>query len=296
MSGPSFRRIGIVGHPEYEGFDAVVDRVRAFASRHDLTLCYEDRLEEHAPGDATPFDPAADPVDLLLTLGGDGTLLHGARLVAERATPVLGINLGRLGFLTSIPASETEEALRSLLRDEYELDRRFTLRAEVVETGSGAVREEYLALNDVVLHKGGFARVVRVGISVGDEREEVGTFVADGIIVSTPTGSTAYALSAGGPVVVPSVDCLVATAICPHTLAARPLVVPGDEILWLEAVRSSDELILTVDGQAGRPLSDGERVRVVKGEAVVPLVRLTGETFFSTLRRKLNWAIEPVER
>src|SRR5690606_2527592 len=152
-------------------------------------------------------------IDLLITLGGDGTLLRGARSVAPHRIPVLGVNLGYLGFLTSTAPSELAAALDRVLAGAYWLDRRFTLEARVLRDGN-PVGPSYVALNDAVLHKGGFARVVRLAVYVGQERAEVGSYSADGVIISTPTGSTAYSLSAGGPIVVPSVDCILATPIC----------------------------------------------------------------------------------
>jgi NAD+ kinase len=243
--------------------------------------------------DAQPFDPSA--VDLLITLGGDGTLLRGARMVAEHHTPVLGINLGYLGFLTSIAPEELEEKLTRVFAGDFWLDERFTLEALVVSNGdaSGA---PFIALNDAVLHKGGFARVVRLAMFVGPDRQEVASYSSDGIILSTPTGSTAYSLSAGGPVVDPSVDCIIATPICPHTMVVRPLVLPASSEIVVEPLSPTGELILTVDGQDGAGLRPGDRLVVRRGNAVVRLVRFFDQNFFSTLRRKLNWGLDHAER
>ncbi|HEX6939798.1 MAG TPA: NAD(+)/NADH kinase [Longimicrobiales bacterium] len=285
--GGRFERIALVGHPGYGGLEAALETVVDFATAHGLALLAEDPIRDMVPG-AGKFRP--DGVDLLLTLGGDGTLLRGARLVAPHHTPVLGVNLGHLGFLTSIAPEELRTALERVRAGDYWLDRRFTLEARIVHDRA-AVGPSYIALNDAVLHKGGFARVVRLAVSVGGEQEVVGTYSADGIIVSTPTGSTAYSLSAGGPIVVPTVDCILATPICPHTLAVRPLVVPASTEIVVEVLTPSEEIILTVDGQEGGTLRPGDRVVVRRGAAVVPLVRLPGQSFFSTLRRKLHWGI-----
>jgi NAD+ kinase len=236
-----------------------------------------------------------EDVDLLITLGGDGTLLRGARLVARAHKPILGVNLGYLGFLTSIAPSELDAGLTSLLAGDYWLDMRFTLEAQVV-TKNGLAGPSYVALNDAVLHKGGVARVIRLAVFIGEDREEIGSYSADGIILATPTGSTAYSLSANGAIVVPTVDCIVATPICPHTLAMRPLVLPADQQIIVEVRPPASELMLTVDGQDGEPVKAGDLLIVRKGEPTVPLVRFHGQSFFSTLRRKLHWGLEHERR
>jgi NAD+ kinase len=282
-----FRRIGVVAQPEYQELPHTLRILSAFAQREGLELFAEHALSDLLP-DAGDFVPGR--IDLLITLGGDGTLLRGARLVAPHHTPVLGINLGHLGFLTSIAPAELPRALADLLAGEYWLDTRYTLQASVVNA-QGRAGASYIALNDAVLHKGGFARVIRLAVHIGREGEEVGAYSADGIIIATPTGSTAYSLSAGGPIVVPTVDCILATPICPHTLAVRPLVVPSSSVLTVEVLSPSEELILTVDGQEGEALSPGDRLLVRRGEATVPLVRFAGQSFFPTLRNKLHWGI-----
>ncbi|MFW5952319.1 MAG: NAD(+)/NADH kinase, partial [Gemmatimonadota bacterium] len=183
----------------------------------------------------------------------------------------------------------------ALLGGRYWLDTRFTLEARVL-CADGSVSAEYMALNDAVLHKGGFARVINLAVFVGEEREEVGEYAADGIILATPTGSTAYSLSAGGAIVAPSMECILATPISPHTLAIRPLILPADTRIEVEIRPPSAEVVLTVDGQEGEALVNGDRLVVSRGEASVPLVRLPGQSFFSTLRRKLHWVAAPAGR
>lgn len=287
----TFHRLGLVGQSRYAGLGDAIQRLVNFVKQRGLELVAEPKLVEFLP-EARGFQP--EDIDLLVSLGGDGTLLRGARLVASAHVPVLGVNFGYLGFLTSIAPENLEGALDAVLRGEYWLDQRFTLAA-LVESRAGRTLEEYVALNDAVLHKGGFARVIRLALSVGPEREEIGSYAADGIIVSTPTGSTAYSLSAGGPIVVPSVDCIIATPICPHTLVIRPLIVPASSELHVEVLTPTEELILTIDGQDGAHLQPGDRLIIRRGKAVVPLVRLPGQTFFHTLRRKLHWALPPAE-
>jgi NAD+ kinase len=225
-------------------------------------------------------------VDLLVTLGGDGTLLWGARLVAERGVPVLGVNLGHMGFLTSVPHDEVEDAFDRLFKGDYVVDSRSTLEARLVgENGSEHAR--YLALNDFVIHKRGMARVTRLELLVGEgeEQEEIGGFSGDGVVLSTPTGSTAYSLSAGGPIVAPGMNCITVTPICPHTLAVRPLVISSAETLTVLPLERGGTLVLTVDGQEEAELSSGESVVVRQADARVDLIRIPGQTFFSTLRQ-----------
>jgi NAD+ kinase len=199
---------------------------------------------------------------------------------------VLGVNLGHLGFLTSTAPAEVAGAFDMLLAGEVHYDERMVLKAHV-EAADGTVRGSFLALNDAVLHKGGFARVIRIVLHA--DSQEVGTYRADGIILATPTGSTAYSLSAGGPIVSPSIDCIIATPICPHTLAVRPLVLPAEELLTVEVQDSSEEMVLTIDGQEGAALAPGDRLIVCRAPDTLRLVRFPGQTFFDTLRRKLRW-------
>lgn len=286
----SIRRIGIVGRPGREAVQAAVGRVRQAAERYGFELAHEAVLLE---GDTDGFDPSS--IDLLITLGGDGTLLSGARMVAAAGVPVLGVNLGHLGFLTSVAEEEIRSALDRIAAGHYRIDPRFTLEARV-RAADGTEGPPFLALNDAVLHKGGLARMLRVDVEIGeDDPVAVGTFSADGIILSTPTGSTAYSLSAGGPIVVPSVDCIIATPICPHTLAVRPLVFDADSVITLRARAPEPVVNLTVDGQDGATLRDGEALVVRRGSASVQLIRFHGQSFFSTLREKLHW-IERGER
>lgn len=293
-SGP--RRVGVFSQTQYSILPRLLDRLAALAREHDLELYYAEEILELAPPEARLLGADGPEVDLLITLGGDGTLLRGARSVAPSEIPILGVNLGSLGFLTSVAEEDVERAFACLLDGDYELDRRFTLEARVVhEDGSGG--DPMLALNDVVVHKAGPAQITRLALFVGDddEQDEVGSFSSDGVIVATPTGSTAYSLGAGGPIVVPSVEAMVVTPISPHTLALRPLVVPGEERITIRGLEDGRGLVVTADGQDTRKLGPGDAVRVQRGPATVALVRLQGESFFSTLRQKLNWAIQSPE-
>jgi NAD+ kinase len=286
-----FRRIGVVGQLTYRRLEESLQQLRTLAEAHGAMVHADTGIATLLP-DAPRLVPGE--IDLLITMGGDGTLLHGARMVAAHGTPVLGINFGHLGFLTSIAPDDLEAHIPKLFRDEYWLDRRFTLEIRVIGP-AGRKSESYVALNDAVLHKGGLARIVRLAVDVGPDNE-IATYSADGIVLATPTGSTAYSLSANGPVVDPSVECILATPICPHMLVIRPLVLPSTATVTIRPLSRSAELLLTVDGQDGERLGPDDRLIVRKGKPIVSLVRFPGQSFFSTLRRKLNWSLEPVER
>jgi NAD+ kinase len=277
-------RVGVVGHQGYGGLADVLATLDRLAPALDLQLSYEDALLPVAGEGAALIDPAQ--VDAMLTLGGDGTLLRAARLVAPRAVPILGVNLGRLGFLTCCPASQLEEALHRLASGDYVVEARMTLDARVTDA-AGSERQRWRALNDVVLHKGGFARVVAVRVEA--DGETVGHFSADGVVVATPTGSTAYNLSAGGPVVVPTLPAILLTPVSAHTLALRPIVMPATSLVTIRGSDGPDELLVTVDGQVGCTFRAGDALVIQRSDAPVPIVRFPETSFFSTMREKLHW-------
>ena len=276
--------VGVVGHQGYGGLPEVLATLRRLAPTLDVRLSYEQELLAVAGDSASRIVPGE--VDAMLTLGGDGTLLRAARLVDERAVPILGVNLGRLGFLTCCPASQLEDALRRLAAGDYVAEARMTLDARVSDAAGGE-RQRWRALNDVVLHKGGFARVVAVRVEA--DGETVGHFSADGVVLATPTGSTAYNLSAGGPVVVPTLETILLTPVSAHTLALRPLVLPATSQVTLRANDGPDELLVTVDGQVGCTFSAGESLVVRRSAFPVSIVRFPEHSFFSTMREKLHW-------
>jgi NAD+ kinase len=222
--------------------------------------------------------------DLILVFGGDGTMLSVARLSRGSIAPILGINLGSLGFLTAATLDELYPALESVLCGEHEIDCRGLLKAEIFKQ-EGQVHT-YHALNDIVINKGALARIVRMDALINDDY--TATFLADGLIVSTPTGSTAYSLSAGGPIVFPRLDSMVITPICPHTLTNRPLVVPADSKIRI-LLRDGEDVMVTMDGQIGLALREREYVMCTESEHKVQLVKPFDRSFFDVLRQKLKW-------
>jgi len=224
------------------------------------------------------------PARLVIVLGGDGTLLRAATLCAPMGLPLVGVNVGRLGFLTAIEVTDLYPELREVLAGNYRIEKRMMLEA-TIERG-GRPHASYLALNDVVIAKGPFARVVNIVAYADDARLD--TYRADGLIVSTPTGSTAYALSAGGPVLAPELDVMVVTPICPHSLATRPLVLGGDRTLRVAVASPHLETFVTVDGHRGEPIVPGDTVRVSRSPVVTRLVRRQSHDFYHLLRSKLG--------
>lgn len=278
-------KLGVVGNPRYRDLKGVLEQVAIAAPNRGITLYGEPRLRSFWNREV----PSLDSVDLdaLITFGGDGTLLRGARLLGERETPILGVNLGRVGFLTSATRESLDAALESLVTGKFEIERRQVLRA-AIRDAEGETRSTQMAVNDVAVHKGGVARVIRVNVFI--QGDNVGPYSADGIIVATPTGSTAYSLSAGGPIVVPGVEAIIVTPIAAHTLAVRPLVVPATYRIVIEPIIGwSDDLLVSFDGQTGSTLAPGESVDVCRAQHRVCLIRLGGDGFFGRMRQKLHW-------
>jgi NAD+ kinase len=224
-------------------------------------------------------------VEMIIVLGGDGTLLSVARQVWNRDIPILGVNLGGLGFLTEVSLEELQGLLERVIQGDFKTDERDILNAAVIRKGERIV--EFTVLNDAVINKGALARIIDLEISI--DGEYLTTFQSDGLIISTPTGSTAYNLSAGGPIVYPSLHTLVITPICPHTLTNRPIVIPNDVEVraWLKS--KQQEVILTLDGQQGFPLEFEDVVRVRKAEGRILLIKSPHRNYFELLREKLRW-------
>jgi NAD+ kinase len=283
-------RLGVIGHQGYDELPEILGTLFRLAAALDSEPFLEQGLHDVAGRGNRLEDPAQ--IDALVTLGGDGTLLRGARFLDGRDIPILGVNLGRVGFLTSCQSEDFEDALRNLASGDFVAQPRMALSARAIDQ-DGVCRKQWRALNDFVLHKGGFARVVRLNVFVDDE--SIGTYAADGIVISTPTGSTAYSLSAGGPVVVPTLESIVITPISPHTLAIRPLIIPADAEVTIEANESPTELMVTVDGQVGTSFVKGEKLKVRKADNPVRIVRFPGATFFERMRVKLGWGGLPGE-
>jgi NAD+ kinase len=242
------------------------------------------------PGVSTvPASTLARVIDLLVVLGGDGTFLYAADLVGGRGVPLLGVNLGNLGFLTVFSADEVRAAIAAALRGRLEIEER--MRLKVTLRCGDEVRAVRFAVNDAVLSQGALARLIELEAHTGGAR--VTTYRADGLIVSTPSGSTAYTLAAGGPILRPDLDAMVVTPICPFTLANRPLVLPGATRLHITLGKRARNVVLTVDGQWGENLAPGDRVEMERARRPLRLYRSPTTDFFEILRTKLHWGRDP---
>jgi len=281
------KRIGIVAKTDREEARTALPRILEWCAERQLSPVLEKETAGLVPTASVPA--AAKPelaaqVDVLLVLGGDGTLLSMARLVGDLNVPILGVNLGGLGFLTALTIDELFPALEALLRGDLLVEERMMLAARV--TRQGERLSEYVALNDVVITKSAMSRIINLDVSV--QGQFATAYRADGLIVSTPTGSTAYCLSAGGPIVFPTMDAVVLTPICSHTLTNRPIVLPGGEPIDV-TLQSDQDVMLTMDGQVGFHLKRGDRVEIRRASARIRLLRVPQKHFFSVLRTKLKW-------
>ena len=281
------KRIGIVAKTDREEARALVPRLLQWCAERRLSPVLEKETAALVAGTlaASVAKPElAAQVDVLVVLGGDGTLLSMARLVGDLNVPILGVNLGGLGFLTALTVDELFPALEALLRGELSVEDRMMLTARV--TRQGERLSEYVALNDVVITKSAMSRIINLDVSV--EGQFATAYRADGLIVSTPTGSTAYCLSAGGPIVFPTMDAVVLTPICSHTLTNRPIVLPARQPIDV-TLMSDQDVMLTLDGQVGFHLKRGDRVEIRQAGARIRLLRDPQKHFFSVLRTKLKW-------
>lgn len=234
-----------------------------------------------------PRDELAERADLVVVLGGDGTLLSVARLTASRGTPILGVNLGGLGFLTEVTAEEADATLDRVLGGNFQVDRRITLDCTVARPSRASRREErFVAVNDIVLNRGPLGRMLQ--LEVMTQKQPFCLYRADGLIVATPTGSTAYALSAGGPILYPTLGAVVLAPICPHTLSNRPVVLPDSFDIEIRVRASDHDATLTVDGQETSKVGPDDSIHVRRGRHTVSLVRST-HSYFEIWRDKLHW-------
>jgi NAD+ kinase len=288
----SIKRIGIVLKPhQHDALKTICD-LTLWLSERQIEVVGGPDVErervEHQTGCAVkevPTDKLAASVDLILVLGGDGTMIATARMIEDLEVPVLGINYGGLGYLTEFRIEELYSALGSILDGNYRLDKRVMLRT-LHQRGDEVVNRNRV-LNDVVINKSALARIIEIDVYLNDQF--VNSFRADGLIVSTPTGSTAYNLSAGGPVIFPSMNAIVITPICPFTLSNRPIVVPDDAVIELRLKTDQEDVALTLDGQVGFPLKIGDRVVIQKSRTTFNLIQPSNRNYFDVLRDKLRW-------
>jgi NAD+ kinase len=281
------RRVAVISKPQKEELSTLLPELVLWMKEHGL-----DPVVDPVSGDYAPTArvverhllPAEKP-ELVVVLGGDGTLLSAARVFAKTGTPILSVNLGSLGFLTEVRLADLYSTLEGWCRDCFTVDPRFMLHSQLWREGNLFVEHE--ALNDVVVAKGAIARMGDFKVTL--DGQLAAAFRADGVIIATPTGSTAYSLAANGPILVPDVDALIVTPVCPHLLTIRPMVVRGDARLSVSIEGIPDQTFLTVDGQEAIPLEVGDQVRCWRSDYSVKLLRLGATGFFDVLRSKLKW-------
>jgi NAD+ kinase len=292
MEKLEIRRVGVLVKPNHPEAVKSIRRLLEYFSARGVALVSTPRAdraeierETNRALEVLEQEELAASVDLIVVLGGDGTMIATARLLDNRSVPVVGINYGRLGYLTEVRIEEMTAALDAILAGDYRLEQRVMLAAELWRGEEKLLRNR--VLNDVVISKSALARIIEIETRL--DSQLVNVFRADGLIVSTPTGSTAYNLSAGGPIIYPSMNAVVITPICPHTLSNRPLVVPDTAEIEVVLKTPKEEVALTLDGQVGFRLEVGDRIRIVKSRTTFNIVQPLNRNYFEVLRGKLKW-------
>ena len=286
---PTIRTVGIISKPNSAAAANIVPELIEWLRGRGMAVRIDEETAFYAvPGGRSsglPRPEVPEGCDLVMVLGGDGTLLSAARAIGRRETPLFPVNLGSLGFLTAITIEELYPELERAFRGEHRIAKRRLLATEVVR--GGKVVAAYEALNDAVLTKASIARMIDLDAHV--DEQFVCAYKADGLIISTPTGSTAYSLSAGGPIIFPSVPAICITPICPHMLTNRPVLVPETSVIRVISRSPDDSVFLTIDGQVGNPIREGDTLVCRSSDYTLRLVRPPHMMFFDVLRQKLKW-------
>jgi NAD+ kinase len=278
--------IGVIAKSKAEVAKKVVGDLFSWLRRKKVEVLFDEQtasLIEEEKGE--PREILANKADVLIVLGGDGTLLSVARSIKGSKTPILAVNLGSMGFLTEVSLKELYPMLAKVLNGEYRLDPRIMLCSRLFRKGDEILR--YHVLNDVVINKSALARIIDIEVTI--DGHLVTVFKSDGLIISTPTGSTAYALAAGGPIIFPTMEAVIITPICPHSLTNRSLVVPPDSTIEAVLKTTDEEVYLTLDGQEGLFLNPEDRMEIVKSQHELYLIHSPRKNYFEVLRKKLKW-------
>jgi len=290
-------RVGIIANPARPVVSHLIpELVRLLSSRSgkpslaaSLAAMVSDETARRTCVIVDSDELAVQDVDWVIAIGGDGTLLKTARLVGASGTPILGVNSGKLGFMMQTTPGELDEAIEQVFDGQYSLDKRLVLQGRIGNgtPGDAAAAGVFSALNDIVIDKGSICRVIELGIYVNDEY--VNDVMADGLIVSTPTGSTAYSLAAGGPILAPGMEAIVVSPICPHTLSNRAMVLAARDRVRIEVTADHPDLLLTVDGQENVVIQPGSTVELYRADHTIHLIRFSDRPFYDVLRTKLKW-------
>ena len=287
MAKRVIKSIGLVVKRNQPKALSIGQKLAQFIRSRRLSPIAENEIAASIGAEPVTREELAEQADFVIVLGGDGTLLGVARLTAARGTPILGINLGGLGFLTQVAVDEAQQAVDRVLKGDFEVDRRITLEVTVQRSTNDLRRmDRFVAVNDVVLNRGPTGRMLQLEVRANGE--PFCTYRADGLIIATPTGSTAYALSAGGPIVFPTLGVVVLAPICPHTLSNRPIVLPDSFEIEVRVQVSDHDATMTVDGQESSMVGAEDAIRVKRGSHGVALVR-SEHGYFEVWRNKLRW-------
>jgi NAD+ kinase len=282
---PIIKTVGIVSKPGVEAAGVVVPKLIEWLHGRGIVIRLDEETASYCGVAGLPRDQVTEGCDLVVVLGGDGTLLSAARAIGRREIPLFPVNLGGLGFLTAITVEELFPELERAFRGEHRIAKRRLLTTELVRQGEVVAR--YEALNDAVVAKTSIARMIDLEAHV--DNQFVCAYKADGLIISTPTGSTAYSLSAGGPIIFPAVPAICLTPICPHTLTNRPVIVPETSLIRVTSRAPDEGAFLTIDGQVGGPIREGDTLVCRSSNYTLRLIRPPRMMFFDVLRQKLKW-------
>jgi NAD+ kinase len=280
------KKIGIIAKTQHMMTGESIQGLNRWLKEKGIEV-YMDSETAQILSEKSPYKRADIPslTELIIVLGGDGTLLSAARLIEDSDVPILGVNLGSLGFLTEIAIDELYPLLENIIRGDFTTERRIMLDAIIYREGKMAAH--YCALNDIVINRGALARIVDLEIKINGLY--VTTCRSDGLIIATPTGSTAYSLAAGGPIVYPTMNALILSPICPHTLTNRPIVIPDDVKIEINLVTPHEDVLATLDGQVGYSLNYRDIIEIKKAKNTIRLVQSPGKNYYEVLRKKLKW-------
>ena len=284
--------IGCTGNYRKEEFYTILKKVHDILSKKDIEFIISSDLNKNSEFNIPPdyrimdFRLMVEKCDLLFAIGGDGTILSTVRRLEQNMKPIMGIHIGGLGFLSECTEDNLAESIAYILNSNYTISERMLLEAQIIPPNDS--KQILWALNDIVVDHGSSARLLKVEVQVSDHY--LNTFEGDGVIISTPTGSTAYSLSAGGPIIYPSMDSIIVTPICPHSLSARPIVLKATEIITMSFPESYEGISLAIDGQIKVLLDDQTKIQIKKAEYCAKLVSLPTNGYFKTLRTKMGWS------
>ncbi|MFQ5750836.1 MAG: NAD(+)/NADH kinase [bacterium] len=281
--------LGIIANLEKHVVKKIVSDLLEWLHKRQVNVVLEKNLAKHLSrtkglAQGVNAENFCEQCHMVISFGGDGTMLSTARLVGKSGIPILGVKMGGMGFLAELAPEELYSSLEDILNGHYQIVERMVLEAEIE---SEEKIKKYYALNDFVLDKGAVSRVIRIKTLI--DEEFLNTYIGDGLIISSPTGSTAYSLAAGGPILLPSMEAIIINPISPHSLGARPVVIPGDKVVTVKVESAPNEVMLSADGQIRQVFIQGQSARIQKADFHLKMVSYSGRSFYDVLRAKLNW-------